>query len=74
MLNDIPEGYFLKRFDSKVIVVGVRFDELLWWELGLMIAEFFQFYLLSSYLKIVKGYCGDGYTFKFGDPLDQYIC
>ena len=42
MLNDIPEGYFLKRFDSKVIVVGVRFDELLWWELGLMIAEFFS--------------------------------
>jgi hypothetical protein len=32
MLNDIPEGYFLKRFDLKVIVMGVRFDELLWWE------------------------------------------
>jgi hypothetical protein len=27
MLNDIPEGFFLKRFDSKVIVVGVRFDD-----------------------------------------------
>jgi hypothetical protein len=27
ILNDIPEGLFLKRFDSKVIVVGVRFDD-----------------------------------------------
>jgi hypothetical protein len=27
ILNDIPEGFLLKRFDSKVIVVGVRFDD-----------------------------------------------
>ncbi len=52
--NDIPEAFFLKRFDSKVVVVGVRFDDS---------CIFVRFYLLGSHIKNCNSGCDDGCTF-----------
>jgi hypothetical protein len=44
MLNDIQEGYFLRMFDSKIIAVGVRFDD----------SYFFLVLFVKHTLKIVN--------------------
>jgi hypothetical protein len=64
IFNDVPQGFLLERFGSKVIVVRVIFSDSY---------IFFGFILLSSHIKNCISCCGDGYTLKFGDLLLQYI-
>jgi hypothetical protein len=64
IFNDVPQGFPLKRFGSKVIVVGIMFGDS---------SIFFGFIFLSSHIKHCISCCGDGYNFKFGDLLLQYI-
>ncbi len=64
IFNDVPEGFPLKRFCSKVIVVRVIFGDSY---------IFFGLILIISHIKNYISCCGDGYTFKFGDLLLQYI-